>query len=105
MVDIPMPSDLMSKRTLEWLEITLVLPDGPQRFQTEILDAEKLEPVSGEDLAKLIGLAHAAITMSENDDLFAPWYRERAQCLLRGAVDGLALIEARRQLRPSAGLN
>jgi hypothetical protein len=104
MTEIAKPSELMTKASLQWLELTLSLPDGPQRFQNALIEAGKVEPKSKADVENLIGLAHAAVIVSESDAQFAPWYREYVQRLLCSAFDGVAMIEANAQ-RQAAALN
>lgn len=93
MSDIPTPSEAMMKRSLEWLEVTLNLRDGPHRFQAEIASAMRIDPKTVEEAISLIGLAYAAITVSNTKDGWSEWYRDQAQTLMGIAVNGLALIE------------
>jgi hypothetical protein len=76
-----------------WAGIVMLTPDGNQRFQNELMSAER----NGDDPLRAVSLAYAALLVANTEDagLFASWYRDKAMLLLCRASEVMAAIGKR----------
>ncbi|MCG5237115.1 hypothetical protein [Xanthobacter oligotrophicus] len=99
-------SEKMQRESLDWLEVVLALPEGAQTFQDAITQATQSTASDLAALSRTLILADAAISVAEVGGEaignFAPWYREKAQGLMRRAME---IIEAMEEHPPSGSLN
>lgn len=90
--------------TLAILEMVLTLPDGDQRFQRQLSGALEDTAKDLPALVQAITLASAALTVADNgNEMFASWYREQSQSMLRRAMECIAVLEVQRP--DGVGLN
>lgn len=101
MTDTATAAEKMGRKSREWLDVVITLPDGASLFQRELVAADASETL---DAGGAVGLAYAALTIIDTGHAgsFEPWYRERAMSLLRRAAD---VIEATNESRTAGVMN
>jgi hypothetical protein len=91
MIDTTTPAGAMVKDAMERLEVAIVLPDGEQIFQRELMEAEGADAL---DPRRAIMLAYAALSIaSAGQSMFGGWYSEKAMMLLRRVADVMGAME------------
>ncbi|WP_029077232.1 hypothetical protein [Kaistia adipata] len=99
-------SETMMQEGRQWFELTLTLPDGPERFQAALTQAAQAHITDVPSIARCLSLAHAAISVSGTEDRWASWYRDMSQRLMQRAIEAMSLLDAMPASSPSsAGLN
>lgn len=100
-------AETMKQEGRQWFEITLSLPDGPERFQAALTQAAQADITDVPSIARCLALADAAISAAgTTNDHWAPWYCRMSQTLMHRALDALSLMEEMpRRPQSSSGLN
>lgn len=71
-------------------------PGGDMQFQRQLMAAEMSEARDLASVGRLIALSHAALAVCSAGwaGMYSLWYTQKAETLLRRAMDGVAALEA-----------